>query len=69
VSGSLVGVNLFFAADHQLVPLSFCEGDGDGGLGKVCERPGNGNELELEAGEFREPAIIANTLSSTARRS
>jgi hypothetical protein len=57
VGSSLVGVNLFFAAIHQL-GLSFGEPEGDGGFDKVCEREGGaGSDLVL--------SIIARTRSST----
>jgi hypothetical protein len=62
VGGSLsfVGVNLFFAAIHQ-VGLSFCEPEGDGGFDKVCDREGGaGSDLVL--------SIIARTRSSTSFR-
>ena len=58
---SLVGVNLFFAAVHQLCD-SFCELDGEGGLGIVCDREGGGGRLLVLP-------IIARTLSSTRLRS
>lgn len=61
---SLVGVSLDFAACHQPVPPSLADEAGEGGLGKVWDLPrGGGND-------WGEPEfIMANTRSSTARRS
>lgn len=60
-SFSLVGVNLFFAAAHQL-ELSFWELEGEGGFGIVWDREGGGGRPFVLS-------IIARTRSSTNLRS